>query len=461
MPRRFVVTKTHIDTERLLGLRARDLWSFFASQSPAYWAICIYLFTEYVRPQQLWGPLVGMPLAEASLIAAVVLHILSGRGLRIRGVADWLVLAFTCVILFSSFFAEYQSVAFDGLRLWFSWVAVYFLITSIVYTRAQFVFFLLLWMSYHLYMSQGGARQFIGRGFTFATHGLVGAPGWFQNSGEFGIAMAMLTVVSLHVYAAGRRLWPRWKKAVYLALLPGSAILCVAGGSTRGAIFALAAVGVWWVVRTNYRLRAVLIMPVVAFAVWLAVPEGSKERFRGIGQDSTSTRRLTYWKHGMEMAAEYPVLGVGYNNWIPYYHDHYPERSGAYEGFEGKVDVAHNVFVECVSELGYLGLLVFIFLIISTFAANHQTRKRARAGPGPPDDIAIQCAFALDGALIALIVGGLFISILYYPFFWVNLALTIALNNSVAAPVRPSPNRFRMRIPANARTRRLGGLDSR
>jgi O-antigen ligase len=455
VPRRFVAVKTHIDTERLLALRARDLWRFFASQNAAYWAICLYLFTEYVRPQQMWGPVIGTPLAQISLSGALILQILSGRGLRIKDIASWLMLAFTLVIVASSFFAQDPVIAYDGLMLWFSWLVVYFLITAIVDTKERFVFFLLLWMAYHFYMAQGGARQFIGRGFTFAKHGLVGAPGWFQNSGEFGIAMVMLAVVSLHFYSVAHRSWSLWKKAVYLALFPVAATLCVVGSSTRGAMLALGAVGGWFVLRTKYRIRALLIMPIVGFAVWYAVPQGSKERFSEMGTDSTSVRRLTYWKNGLEMAAEHPVLGVGYNNWISYYSANYPERVGAYEGFEGKVEVSHNVFIECVSQLGYLGLLVFVLLIISSFWLNHQTRKRARAGPGPPDDTSIQIAFALDGALIAQLVGGLFIATLFYPFFWVNLALTVALNSVVGSSPSASRKRIRTRVIA-----KRSGLES-
>ena len=39
-------------------------------------------------------------------------------------------------------------------------------------------------------------------------------------------------------------------------------------------------------------------------------------------------------------------------------------------------------------------------------------------------------ARGLDGSLVGLIVSGSFISVLYYPFFWINFAMTVALNNA-------------------------------
>ena len=37
-------------------------------------------------------------------------------------------------------------------------------------------------------------------------------------------------------------------------------------------------------------------------------------------------------------------------------------------------------------------------------------------------------AHGLDGALVGFIVSGLFVTVLYYPYFWINFAMTVALN---------------------------------
>ncbi|MDB4915879.1 MAG: Lipid core - O-antigen ligase, partial [Gemmatimonadetes bacterium] len=120
----------------------------------------------------------------------------------------------------------------------------------------------------------------------------------------------------------------------------------------------------------------------------------------------------------------------------------------------------HNIFIQCMAELGYVGLFVFLLLIFATLKMNRQTRKIARAGPGPPDEFVAEMANGLDAAMVGFLVSGFFITVLYYPYFWINLALTTALNT--AATVRAQP-RFRQqarmhRAPVQGGPRKQPGM---
>jgi putative inorganic carbon (hco3(-)) transporter len=113
---------------------------------------------------------------------------------------------------------------------------------------------------------------------------------------------------------------------------------------------------------------------------------------------------------------QHPVLGIGFNNWIPYYHRYYNPGG----------ELPHNIFVEAGSELGYLGLGAFVALIVATFVMNYRTRRLTFVIPdwGP---MLRNMAYGLDGALVGFMASGFFVTVLYYPFFWVNLAFTAAL----------------------------------
>ena len=129
------------------------------------------------------------------------------------------------------------------------------------------------------------------------------------------------------------------------------------------------------------------------------------------------------------MPATIPVLGIGYGNWLTYYSAHYVDTRAAWYDPAGRVQLPHNIFIHCMAELGYVGLGVFLVLIIVTLRLNHQTRRLARAGPGASNGFAIELAYGLDGAMISFLVCGSFVTVLYYPFFWINLAFTVALNS--------------------------------
>ena len=155
----------------------------------------------------------------------------------------------------------------------------------------------------------------------------------------------------------------------------------------------------------------------VAIAVWIVLPPESKARFSEMGKDKDSVSRLTYWKHAIEIAADNPVLGIGYKNWIPYYRAHYNPRG----------ELPHNFLLECAAELGYLGVFVLLGLIGATFAENAKTRRICGENSLAPDRFLFCIAHGLDGAMIGFIVSGSFVTVLFYPFLWMNIALVLAL----------------------------------
>ena len=414
-------------TGDLLALRVKTLGRFFATQGFAYWAMCLYLLVEYVRPQQLYRPLYAVPVAQIVLGAALLGHVGAGRWFGTKGLGTWLLLIYTAVIVVSSLTAYRPDIAMDQWRLWFSWVAIYFLIINVVDTEQRLVFFVLLWLVFNYYMAQGGARQFAHRGFTFELWGVVGAPGWFNNSGEFGVAMCMFLAVAWHYFIAARPFLKGWRKLIVVGM-PVTAIVGIVGSSSRGALVGLAAVGLWELLQGKHRVRIALGVASLSAGVWLLLPPEQKARLSEAGSDYTSQTRKTYWRNGLDMARNDPAFGIGYANWTAYYSDHYVDPGAPSYSVEGRVQVAHNIFIQCVAELGYVGLVVLVLLIFATLWINYRTRSWVRAVRGPPNRFLIQLACGLDAAMIGYLASGFFVTVLYYPFFWINLALTVALS---------------------------------
>lgn len=409
-------------TSAILSLKAKEIWRIFRAQDMAFLAMCFYLIVEYVRPQQLFSAIYGAPLGKVGLGLALVAYFGTGRLFKFRTSATWLFLGFTAVIIASSMQAFDSTLSFmDVQDIWLPWMLIFFLIISVIDTEQKFGLFLLLWLLCHYYMAQGGFKQFAFRGFQFAPWGITGQPGWFHNSGEFAIAMCMLTAVSWHFYVAAKPYLTKWRK-VFVLGMPAMGALTVIGSSSRGAVVALAAFGLMLVMRTRQRARTLAAVAVLSVVGWFVLPAEQKARFASAGEDQTSVARITYWKAGVQMAKENPALGIGFGNWVQYY------RVRFMGGARGKVQVSHNIFVQCMAELGYTGLLVFVALIIATLRLNHQTRKLAAAGPDPPNTFIIQSSIGLDAAMVTYLVAGFFVTVLYYPFFWVNLAFTVALN---------------------------------
>lgn len=434
--------------DRLQRLEIRAIWGFFVKQPASFWLISLYLFFEYVRPQAIYPALDVLPWAEWSIWGCALATLLEGKLFRRWATADLLLLAFTAIVLLSSVFAIYPGVSFGALSLYLSWVLIYVLITRTVDNEWRVFIFFGLFLLFSLKMSQHATRSWVAAGFRFRTWGATGAPGWFHNSGEMAIQMAIFLPLATYFLLALKpklkgltRKWKYWA----LVCVPASAIVALLASSSRGGQLGGAAVVLWMLLKSKYRLKGLVAAALVGGSVWLLLPPEQKTRFTEMGDDDTSQARLHYWRDGIEIAREHPVLGIGYENWLPYY-------STNYEPYGAEAELPHNIFVEAGTELGYVGLAGFLALIGWTFWMNAQTRRLARR---MPDGLYMYyMGHGLDAALIGYMVSGFFVTVLYYPYFWINFAMTATLYNAArekAAALAPPRLRKGVARPVRAR----------
>ena len=420
-------------------LGPRAIWRYLQTQPASFWFVCIYLFFEYVRPQQLFPAINVLPWGQIILGLTTLALLAGARGFRPWSIADTGLACYAAVVLLSSATAYMPMESVANYIFFFSWVLVYFLITNIVVTERRFVVFMLAFLLYNAQMSWGAMKQWASFGFGFRTWGVTGGAGWFNNSGEFGVAMCVFFPIALYFALGLRDRLPKWKFLLLLAMA-ASAVLGTVASSSRGALVGVAAAGMWLLVKTKYRVRALVAAGALVALVLLVLPPEQKARFQSAGEDKSSVTRLTYWKRGLQMTRDYPVLGIGYFNWLPYYQRTY--------GVKGQLP--HNIFIQASAEMGYTGLAAFVGLIGVTLVVNRRTRKRAqRAANGR---FVFFMAHSLDAAMMGFLASGFFVTVLYYPFFWINLSMTVALHEvarrelePVAPPLRaPPPGRARV-----------------
>ena len=436
MATRSTIVQTAV-TSPVFRSRPRAIWRFLKTQPASFWLVNFYMFIEYVRPQQVWPAIDVIPWGLAALFLALAAVVLEGRLLkRPTTGADPLLIVFSVIVVLSSFLAVYPDTAIQGWEVYLAWVLVYVLVTSTVTTEKRFFVFLLAFLLYSFKMSQHGFRSWVGNGFGFTDWGVTGAPGWFHNSGEFGIQMCIFLPLSVEFILALRRRWSRLTRWFFY-LFPITAVGGMIASSSRGALVGGAGVGLWWVLRSKQRVRALLAIAVIAVLTWTLVPPEQKARFETMGEDGTSTARLDRWEDGIRIAKEYPVFGIGYNNWERYY--------------RGRL--SHNIFIEAAAELGFSGLFAFVALIVATFVINARTRRLLRRVPTSTPFMR-HMAYGLDGALIGYMVSGFFVTVLFYPYFWVNLAMTVSLHVAARNARRSAATRVRDRRPPPRRSRR-------
>ena len=181
---------------------------------------------------------------------------------------------------------------------------------------------------------------------------------------------------------------------VFYAICSIFGALCILLTWSRGAWLGLFGVTLMFLLCYSQKTRFLLrFSPLVLFAIPL-LPNNFKGRLYSIGDlgESSIRYRLQTWQGTWQMLASHPVgIGVGERAWRTIY-PHF-----AVSGTK-TVMHAHNVFLQVATELGSVGLLVFL-LLVATCLLRALKRKNTAA------------LLSLSGALIM----GLFDHLWYYP----------------------------------------------
>jgi O-antigen ligase len=224
------------------------------------------------------------------------------------------------------------------------------------------------------------------------------------------------------------------------------ALVLVAGTvrtGSRAGFLGLLAVGAWWLrnqLKGKAKFRTVMLAGGAAAVFALTATSQLRSRFSTvltITQDYNFTSRdgrIEVWKRGIRYMLTHPVLGVGIAN--------FPIAEGDISGKENqgfgiKYSEAHNSFIQVGGELGILGLIAFIGVFWTAYRGCTRLR-RDTSGAFPPH--LVRVATATEGALLAFLVTGSFLSFAYQmvTFFLIALAVGIRMASDTVVPGGPA-----------------------
>ena len=222
-------------------------------------------------------------------------------------------------------------------------------------------------------------------------------------------------------------------------------IVGVIASFARGAFLSFCATGlyIWW--RSSNRIKnAVLLLTAANFTVsvtFILFPENQHRKEMGtIGtslQDEKSEGRHFLIKKGFEIFALYPVLGVGplnYGFMIPKITSEAEAQMRGMHAAQFATRVAHNIYIQILAEFGdcfmaFVGL-IFVFWVRSRrirlfyqqrFSTGH--RMTSETGSQEQWHKMLMFGFALEAAMIAYMLNGIFYPILFCPWFYDLLIL--------------------------------------
>jgi putative inorganic carbon (hco3(-)) transporter len=424
-------TKGSIPTDFAPSLENRVLESRW---SLAFIGLLLYAFVEYTSLTAMYPALAILHPGKIAVGLAAIGYFSSPQTVRNRDqmvrLLDFFIILFVCVNFLSACLAPDTTYVWDHFSDVMLWGAIYFLVSRILdspWRVRVFLFFLLL---LNLKLAQFTVRQYIldrsagTSEMQIIMYGgpAVGSSPFFGNAADLGVAMVVVwgIVFALVVGKAERRTLYRIFLIGCFGFFLVATLLC----GSRGAVVGAVVVAIAALAKTPKKVGAVALGILFLFSLWFVLPDATKERFRSAWDwqnDANAASRIHFWRVGLQMFADYPILGVGPGN--------YPQMY-AYQYGGGKPYVCHSVYVQALAESGFLGTLCVALLIVLVLRLNARTRRLALASDAGSGKRSFQycLALGLDLGLLGYLASGAFVSVLYYPHLWILLGLSVAAN---------------------------------
>jgi putative inorganic carbon (hco3(-)) transporter len=189
---------------------------------------------------------------------------------------------------------------------------------------------------------------------------------------------------------------------------------------SRGAFLGLAAV--FLCMLTQAKQKAVLIpvlLAVVAFGA-LVAPQTWRNRISATDPnalDASARSRINAWTYSWRLANDYPLMGGGFDAFSP-------ELFARYAPNPADVHGPHSIYFGVLAEHGFVGLFLYLLLIVSCLASLLRMAKRARR---VGDSFTLSYALMLEFSLVGFLVSGMFLGRAYFDYFFTLVACIAVL----------------------------------
>ncbi|HLA71688.1 MAG TPA: O-antigen ligase family protein, partial [Steroidobacteraceae bacterium] len=218
-----------------------------------------------------------------------------------------------------------------------------------------------------------------------------------------------------------------------LAGLAITGLLLLIGTQARTGLVALLALILLALKYTRSRGTIIAIAIIAPLLAMPFLPQAWMDRMTTITssqQESSAQGRVVVWRWTIDYANEHPFTGGGFNAYFAN-----AGQLGKYAR-EGEVVINnphgkafHNIFFEVLGEHGYVGLALFMTIVIHTLLVSRRIFVRK-----DNDEWLRSFGLCVFMSTAVYVVGGMFIGVAFYPWLYYMYGLAVALS-AVVAPV--------------------------
>jgi putative inorganic carbon (hco3(-)) transporter len=276
---------------------------------------------------------------------------------------------------------------------------------------------------------KGGLSSLLFSGGTARVYGPDGT--MIGDNNDLGVALTMVLPLLFYMRERYRQPFLKWPFLVLIGLTFLGDIFTY----SRGALLALFAVGamLWW--RSRRKVSMTLLIAVAAFGVWSYAPEEWFSRMGTIQSyqaDSSAETRVYLWHLAWAMALKRPITGAGFhwsNN--PASVNRQLSDSGLPPLTQPRAP--HSNWFEMLGDHGFVGLAIFIAILISTAIDASWLVRHSR---GNPDlEWANTLGRMLQASLVGYCAGGSFATQAMFDGFYAVVIIAAAARRIVVAEI--------------------------
>ncbi len=388
-----------------------------------FFGIYGYYLIELVAPQTLvWSNYPRMALINILFTGIVgVLYIAKTKLNFIWTKQHSIIIALWTILIFSTIFAYNREVALY--RLWNSYSKAFiFYFISIILIRSKNQYLGAVWLFTAIFAFLGlygtkayisGAKYLCGIGGKFATDNIF-----------FGMIMVIGLPFVFYPFLTENKLNLR-RKLCILTFFPAT-IMTIICTYSRGAFLGMIGVLIIMFLKANNKMKLLVLgcgLFLIPFLPFI-LPEEYRLRMSTIStykEDGSAMERIEAWQAGFGMIRDYPLTGVG------------PDNFGLLSDlYNPQVDVgrvAHNAFIEMTAENGIPALIFFFLLIGISLLDLHDLRKKTKISN--KNLWVIHHTHMLECAFYGYLICAMFISVEGMEVLYYLIGLTVMLKNII------------------------------
>jgi putative inorganic carbon (hco3(-)) transporter len=296
-------------------------------------------------------------------------------------------------------------------------------------------------LSLGFYGIKGGIFTIINGG----VHRVQGPPGTFiEGNNEMALALVMSVPLMRYLHLQERH---HLVKAGLVAAMLLTAVAAV-GSQSRGALVALVITGTifWWKSRNKFTTG--LLIAIAVLIAGSIMPAEWYERMNTIKtfeEDESAQGRINAWWTAWNLAKD-RVFGGGFELWQrPVFQLYAPDPTNARD--------VHSIYFEVMGEHGFVGLFLFLSLLLLTWLKCNSVIRRAKR---QPDALwARDLASMIQVTMVAYMSAGAFLGLAYFDLTYHLVAIVVVVHHLLittgpagqmqapAATVRPVESRRR------------------